>query len=357
MFSEVEKKWIILQFAKAPSPSTVRREFLLHFKIKGRAAKSYTLIKFTRVRDHFNETGSIHKKKQIKTKPKRTEAVIQEAKTFFEEIPSCSLRKASQQISPTKTTLWRIVRHDLRLRFYHYTSVQPLTDAHKAQRRQFCQWILQQPSNIVDRIIWTDEKFFCLHQKPHRKNDGVWANENPRNICETNDRNDVKVMIFVAIINGMVPIVHAFLDDDGHLLSVNRVSYLRLLQDIIWPRLRHSATRSQLWWMQDGAPPHCTNESLEFLNEKFRGRVISRRTQNPWPAHSPDLNPLDFHFWAAAQSQVYKEKPDSMESLIQCVQTFAEGYTQETIKNVCKNVLKRASLCLELGGGHFQHLL
>ena len=63
------------------------------------------------------------------------------------------------------------------------------------------------------------------------------------------------------------------------------------------------------------------------------------------------------HFWAAAQSQVYKEKPDSMESLIQCVQTFAEGYTHETIKNVCKNVLKRASLCLELGGGHFQHLL
>ena len=83
----------------------------------------------------------------------------------------------------------------------------------------------------------------------------------------------------------------------------------------------------------------------------------SSAEERPWSAHSPDLNPLDFHFWAAAQSQVYKEKPDSMESLIQCVQTFAEGYTQETIKNVCKNVLKRASLCLELGGGHFQHLL
>ncbi|QQP52090.1 Hypothetical protein FKW44_004109, partial [Caligus rogercresseyi] len=51
------------------------------------------------------------------------------------------------------------------------------------------------------------------------------------------------VMIFVAIINGMVPIVHSFLEDDGHLSSVNGDSYLRLLQDIIWPRLRHSATR------------------------------------------------------------------------------------------------------------------
>ena len=43
----------------------------------------------------------------------------------------------------------------------------------------------------------------------------MWANENPRNICETNDRNEVKVMIFVAIINGFIPIIHAFLDDDS----------------------------------------------------------------------------------------------------------------------------------------------
>ncbi|QQP56643.1 Hypothetical protein FKW44_001371 [Caligus rogercresseyi] len=62
MFSELEKKWIILQFGKTPSPSTVRREFILHFKISGRAAKSYQLIQFTRVLDHFTKTCSIHKK-------------------------------------------------------------------------------------------------------------------------------------------------------------------------------------------------------------------------------------------------------------------------------------------------------
>ena len=102
-------------------------------------------------------------------------------------------------------------------------------------------------------------------------------------------------MIFVAIINGIVPIVHAFLDKDGHLSSVNGVLYLRLLHDIICPRLRHSSTRSSLCWMQDGAPPHCANAPLEFLNEKFLGRVISR-TKNSWSAHSSDLNPLDFNF-------------------------------------------------------------
>ena len=113
MFSELEKKWIILQFAKTPPSTVVRREFILHFKTSGRAAKFYQLIQFTGVLDHFNETGSIHKKKRIKTKPKRTETVIQEVKSFFEETPSCSLRKASQQISPTKTAIWRIVKAPL----------------------------------------------------------------------------------------------------------------------------------------------------------------------------------------------------------------------------------------------------
>ncbi|QQP49305.1 Hypothetical protein FKW44_009927, partial [Caligus rogercresseyi] len=56
-------------------PSTVHREFSLHFKISGRAAaKSYQLIQFTRVLDPFNKTGSIHKNKQMNTKSNRIEA-------------------------------------------------------------------------------------------------------------------------------------------------------------------------------------------------------------------------------------------------------------------------------------------
>ena len=137
-------------------------------------------------------------------------------------------------------------------------------------------------------------------------------------ICKTNNRNAVKVMIFIAINNEMVPIIHAFLADDAHLSSVNGVSYLQLLQGIIWPRLCHSETRSPLWWMQDGALPHCTNAALEFVNEMFRGRVISRRTKNSWSAHSLDLNSLNFNFCAAAQAQGYMEKPNSIKSPTMC---------------------------------------
>ena len=48
----------------------------------------------------------------------------------------------------------------------------------------------------LQKIIWKDENFFSLHQKPHRKNDGFWSESNPHKMTETNDRNDVKVMIW-----------------------------------------------------------------------------------------------------------------------------------------------------------------
>ena len=49
-----------------------------------------------------------------------------------------------------------------------------------------------------------------------------------------NDKNNQKVMIFVAIVHGTSPIVHAFLDLDGNKVSVNGVSYLDLLQKTVW---------------------------------------------------------------------------------------------------------------------------
>ena len=198
---------------------------------------------------------------------------------------------------------------------------------------------------------------FCLLQKPHRKNDGEWSRNNPHQIIETNDRNGQKVMIFVAITDGDIPIVHPFIDEEGRLVSVNGPCYLKLLQDIIWSKFRFSATRRSLWWMQDGAPPHCTTAAKEFLLEKFRGRVISRGTEIIWPAHSPDLNPLDFNFWAAAQKEVYTKKPETIEALVECVRHFAAAYDPDAIRRLANNVLKRAELCQRVGGGHFQHLL
>ena len=42
---------------------------------------------------------------------------------------------------------------------------QELTSDHKKQRREFCQWLLDQPEDLPQKIIFGDEKWFVLTAK------------------------------------------------------------------------------------------------------------------------------------------------------------------------------------------------
>ena len=82
----------------------------------------------------------------------------------------------------------------------------------------------------------------------------------------------------------------------------------------------------------------------QFLLDKFHICAISRGTDIIWPEHSPDLNPLDFYFWASAQKEVYAQKPETIDSVIECVRGFAEACNEDIVRRVAGNVLKRARL-------------
>ena len=126
---------------------------------------------------------------------------MEEVERLFAEHLSLLFRQAAPNVSVSMSTLHKILKYDMHHKFYRITSVQRLQETHKEQRHQFCQWLLDQDEDLVQTVIWTDEKIFALHQKPDRKNDGRWSAENPRDIAECNDRNDEKVMIFVAIVD------------------------------------------------------------------------------------------------------------------------------------------------------------
>ena len=50
-------------------------------------------------------------------------------------------------------------------------------------------------------------------------------------------------------------------------------------------------------FQQDGATPHTANITLEWLDQRFPDRLISRRRDPEWSPHSPDFNPTDFYQW------------------------------------------------------------
>ena len=191
-FSEEQKWYIAKAFGKNTSSAAVRLEFFLHYRVTRRTASKYPTYIFTRVNSSFEQNNSVlRKKKGLNVRPsKRFLEKIEEVRTTVYKNSLRSLRKSKHLFDVPQTTLYWILKDDLNYRFYHVKSVQPLTNAHKKQKTEFCRWLLEQrnPERLVMNVIWTDEKYFCLNQKPHRKNEGIWSNERPRENVESNNQ-------------------------------------------------------------------------------------------------------------------------------------------------------------------------
>ena len=96
-----------------------------------------------------------------------------------------------------------------------------------------------------------------------------------------------------------------------------------------------------------------------MLRQIFGDRLISRFANREWPSRSPDLNPLDFSFWNLAMTEVYKVKPKTLEELTTTVENFFEqlGQDENLVRKIVGNILKRAEICVQQEGGHFEHLI
>ena len=55
----------------------------------------------------------------------------------------------------------------------------------------------------------------------------------------------------------------------------------------MWPAVSRIATRNSVNFMQDGASCHTTPENISYLNDNFKGQVISNKTDVVWPPNSP----------------------------------------------------------------------
>ena len=154
---------------------------------------------------------------------KRSPQKIEEVRATVSEKSLRWLRNSKPLLDVSQTTLYRILKDDQKYIFYHVKSVQQLTDVQKKQRTELCRWLLEQRSSerFIVNVIWTDERCICVNQKPLRKNDGIWSSEFPHEIVESNNRNDHKVMLFVAIVDCKMSVLQRFVDEIGRNLTLN----------------------------------------------------------------------------------------------------------------------------------------
>jgi hypothetical protein len=90
----------------------------------------------------------------------------------------------------------------------------------------------------------------------------------------------------------------------------------------------------------------------EILDNQYPQRWIGRGGPHYWPARSPDLNLNHL------KSIIYRRPINSETDLRVRIQEAFVSVTEEMITNATtRSLLRRAQLCIQMNGGHFEHLL
>lgn len=270
---------------------------------------------------------------------------------FFERNPTASTRDAERRFDVSQPTVWKLL-NSAGLHPYHYQRVQQLNDGDALPRRTFCQWLCD---NVNTNILWTDEALFTRVGLYNIHNEHWWSFRNPHVIRENYHQVRFSANVWAGIIGDQI-LGPYFIE--GHLTGG---SYLDMLRGVIADFLDDVPLTylQNLYYHHDGAPPHYARDVRAYLASEYGDRWIGRGGPVPWPPRSPDLTPCDFFLWGEIKRRVYVEEAQSRDELrAKIISAFDEVKSDRLVLMRLKtNVLKRARLCLERNGRHFEQLL
>ncbi|GFX64463.1 uncharacterized protein TNCV_4043531 [Trichonephila clavipes] len=252
---------------------------------------------FARLHQQLCETGSFQKAARNRDRTARTELNEEIVLDMVETTPSLSTRGIATEIGISYSSVWRIL-DDSALHPFHYQRVQSLKECDFAPRQAFSQWYLQQRiANpfFAASVLFTDEASFSREGIFNTHNSHSWAAANPH-VTRTQAAQDRFLVNVWAGILGDHLIGPYILPD-----RLTGPRYLIFLEQVL-PELFDSAhvtaaTRTSMWFQQDGASSHFSISVRNHLDATCGERWIGRRGPVHWPPQSPDLSCLDYFFW------------------------------------------------------------
>ena len=149
-----------------------------------------------------------------------------------------------------------------------------------------------------------------------------------------------------------------FEDNNEKALTVSKECYIAVFNKF-WMDLesQQGINQNMQWFQQDGATPHTANITLEWLDQQFPDRLISRRRDQEWLPHSPDLNPLDFYLWGLLKDKVYQNNPQTIAELKLAITQNICAIKREKCNRVINNFARRLQKCLRHNNdGHLEHI-
>jgi hypothetical protein len=309
---------------------------------------------FKNVYQRLGETGSFRPKRDV-GRPNRHN-VDQEEEVLIQvaEDPEISVRRMAVRTGISRSSVLRIF-HREHLHPYHFTPVQNLLEADLPARLDFARYIQarqDQDPFFINKIMFTDEATFTRRGIFNFRNKHSWDIANPNVITERHFQHEFKINIWCGLIDNI------FLGPYELPPNLNGALYLNFLQTKLIDYLDELPLnlRRDMVFMQDGAPAHFARPVRRYLDANFNW--IGRGSRRPWPARSPDFNPLDFCIWGYMKSMVYENPINTREQLMAKIETAAESFRNEQLFfKIRRSFNKRILKCIETNGGHVEHLL
>ena len=143
---------------------------------------------------------------------------------------------------------------------------------------------------------------------------------------------------------------------EGNLTGRRYVNMLSELLEAYLDNVNLEA-RNQIYFQQDGAPPHQIHEVRILLERLFQDRWIATNGPIRWPPRSPDITPLDFYFWGYVKGEVYKRRYANLEELQESIRFIISSIDGRTVLKATRRALKNVEKCITQNGDVFAHLM
>jgi transposase len=188
--------------------------------------------------------------------------------------------------------------------------------------------------NWVDEwnyIIWSDESRFEVFRGDGRKY--VWRNTqekyNPKCLIPTFKSGQESVMVWACFTkNKLGPLVRL----EGRITAK---IYIEMLENYLLPFINSLENENEYTFQEDNAPIHTANIAKKWKKDNNIESL-------PWPAQSPDLNPIE-NLWDELDRKVrnHKPLPKNKDNLWEILQEEWSNLDEDIYKNLIDSMPHR----------------
>lgn len=303
----------------------------------------YTRRYIARWWKRYQETGGVDDAPRVGRPKTLTTDQRKEVVRSLKRRASSSLREVAKKmrtehdVTVSPATIRRIAMEEGLV--YRRRRRKPLlTDAHRQARLRFAR--RRRPRGFWARVMWCDEASFALYSLT--KGEWVEAGEEPA--PHETVKWPPRIRVWAAISSkGKTPLVRIP-------KKMTSEEYEILLMEKLIPHMCDAinAGPQDFVFMQDGDGCHTAKRVRKRLENEGIEQLL------PWPAHSPDLNPIE-NAWSIVERHLESVHPTSDRGLWEAMNEGWAKIDETQLLRLCDSLPRRLEMVKEAQGGHTKY--